>query len=76
MTSPNPHMVAAIALAVLRRVIFKVMLSTDMWLVTKADAVVVWARPDRDVEMVLRKERGVTLERSMLQHVLISPIFL
>jgi hypothetical protein len=68
----EPRHMSTIALAVLERVIFMVMLSND-----KASKVIVWARPDRDVETVLRKERrGVTLQRSMLQHVLNSPIFL
>jgi hypothetical protein len=68
----EPRHMSTIALAVLEQAIFMVMLSND-----KANKVIVWTRPDRDVETILRKERrGVTLQRSMLQHVLNSPIFL
>ena len=51
------------------------MLSNGKQLLQKANEVAGRARLDRDVEMVLRKERGVTLQQqSMLQHVLIVPI--
>ena len=59
------------------RILFKMMLSNGKQLLQKANEVAGRARLDRDVEMVLRKERGVTLQQqSMLQHVLNSPIFL